>query len=57
MNGVLLEFVRSSVGPYFFDGLSEELGNLATSEVDYLALFCLIYHEGHVIRLIQPFAL
>jgi hypothetical protein len=24
-----------------FDGLSEELGNFVTSEVNYLALFCL----------------
>ncbi len=55
MSRVPLESIRSSVGPYLFDGLPEELGNLVTSEVNYLALFCLIYREGHVIRLIQPF--
>ncbi len=42
MSGVLLEFVRSSVGPYLFDGLLEELGNLNTSEVNYRALFSYI---------------
>ncbi len=57
MSGVLLEFVQSSVGLYLFDGLPEELGNLVTSEVNYLTLFCLIYRDGHVIRLIQPFGL
>jgi hypothetical protein len=54
MSGVLLEFVRSSVGAYLFDGLPEELGNFVTSEVNYLTLFCLIYPDGHVIWLIQP---
>jgi hypothetical protein len=54
MSGVPLEFNRSSVGPYLFDGLSEELGNLVTREVNYLAFFCLVYCDGHVIRLIQP---
>jgi hypothetical protein len=57
MSGVLLELVRSSVGPYLFDGLPEELGNLVTSEVNYLTLFCFIYRDGHVIRLIQQFGL
>ncbi len=56
MSGVPLKFVRSSAGTYLFDGLPEELGNLVTSEVNYLALFCLIYHAGHVNRLIQPFS-
>ncbi len=37
-----------------FDGLPEELGNLVTSEVNYLTLFCLIYRDRHVIWLIQP---
>jgi hypothetical protein len=55
MSGVLLEFVRSSVGPYLFDGFPEELGNLVTNEVNYLTLLCLIYRDRHVIRLIQPF--
>ena len=55
MSGVLLKFVQSSVGPYLFDGLPEELGNLVTSEVNHLALFRLIYRDGHVNRLIQPF--
>jgi hypothetical protein len=55
MSGVPLEFVRISVGLYLFDGLLEELGNLVTSEVNYLTLLCLIYRDGHVIRLIQPF--
>jgi hypothetical protein len=55
MSGVPLEFVRSSVRLYIFDGFPEELGNLVTSEVNYLTLLCLIYHDGHVIRLIQPF--
>jgi hypothetical protein len=55
MSRVPLKFVRSSVGLYLFDGLPEELGNLVTSEVNYLALFCLIYRDGHVNRLIQPF--
>ncbi len=41
MSGVMLEFVRSSVGVYLFDSLPEELGNLVTSEVDYLTLFVL----------------
>jgi hypothetical protein len=54
MSGLPLEFVRSSVGAYLLDGLLEELGNFVTSEVNYLALFCLIYRKGHVIRLIQP---
>jgi hypothetical protein len=57
MSGVLLKFVQSSVGPYLFDGLPEELGNLVTSEVNYLALFCLLYHNEHVNWLIQPFGL
>jgi hypothetical protein len=39
---------------YLFDGLLEELGNFVTSEINYLALFCLVYRDGHVIRLIQP---
>ncbi len=55
MSGVPLEFVQSSVGLYLFDGLMEELSNLVTSEVNFLILLCLIYHDGHVIRLIQPF--
>jgi hypothetical protein len=55
MSKVPLEFVWSSVGPYLFDGLPEELGNLGTSEVNYITLFCLIYRDGHVIRLIKPF--
>jgi hypothetical protein len=55
MSGVPLEFVRSSVGPYLFGGLPEELGNLVTSKVNYLALLRLIYQDGHVIWLIQPF--
>ena len=38
MSGVLLEFVWSSVRPYLFVGFQEELGNLVTSEVNYLAL-------------------
>jgi hypothetical protein len=46
MSGVLLDFVQSSVGPYLFDGLLEELGNLATSEVNYLALFVLYTATG-----------
>ncbi len=54
MSRVLLEFVQSSVGAYLFDGLLEELSNFVTSEVNYLALFCLIYRNGQVIRLIQP---
>ncbi len=54
MSGVPLEFVQSSVWAYLFDGLLEELGNLVTSEVNYLTLFCLIYCNGHVIWLIQP---
>jgi hypothetical protein len=54
MSRVPLEFVRSSVGAYLFDGLLEELSNFITSEVNYLAIFCLIYCDGHVIRLIQP---
>ncbi len=54
MSGVPLDFVRSSVGPYLFDGLPEELGNLVTSEVNYLTYLCLIYCDRHVIRLIQP---
>ncbi len=49
MSRVLLEFVRSSVGPYLFDGFPEELGILVTSEVNYLTLLCLIYRDGHVI--------
>jgi hypothetical protein len=53
MSRVPLEFVRSSVRAYLFDGFSEELGNFVTSEVNYLALFCLIYRNGQVIRLIQ----
>jgi hypothetical protein len=57
MSGVPLEFIQSSVGPYLFDGLLEELGNLVTSEVNYLALLCLIYRDRHVIWLIQPFGL
>jgi hypothetical protein len=55
MSGVPLEFVQSSVGPYLFDSLLEELGNLVTSEVNYLTLLHLIYRNRHVIRLIQPF--
>jgi hypothetical protein len=55
MSGVLLEFVQSSVEPYLFDSLPKEFDNLVTCEVNYLALFCLIYRNGHVIRLIQPF--
>jgi hypothetical protein len=54
MSGVPLEFVQSSVRAYLFDGLPEELGNLVTSEVNYLTLFTLIYRNGHVIQLIQP---
>ena len=53
MSGILLKFVRSNVRAYLFDGLLEELGNFVTSEVSYLALFCLIYRNEHVIRLIQ----
>jgi hypothetical protein len=51
------EYCRSSVGPYLFDSLPEELGNLITSEVNYLSLVCFIYRDGHVIWLIQPFGL
>ncbi len=54
MSRVQVEFDRSSVGAYLFDGLPEELGNFVTTEVNYLALFCLIYRNGHVIWLIQP---
>jgi hypothetical protein len=43
MSRVPLEFDWSNVGAYLFDGLPEELGNFVTSEVIYLALFCLIY--------------
>ena len=46
MSGELLEFVQSSVGPYLFDSLPEELGNLVTSEVNYLTLLLLIYPPG-----------
>ncbi len=46
MSGVWLEFVRSSVGLYLFDGLPEELSNLVTSEVNYLALFVLYTAAG-----------
>jgi hypothetical protein len=46
MSGVPLEFVRSSVGLYLFDGLPEELGNFVTSEVNYLALFILYTATG-----------
>ncbi len=53
MSRVPLEFVLSSVGAYLFDSLPEELGNFVTSEVNYLALFHLIYCNGQVIRLIQ----
>ncbi len=56
MSGVPLEFVQSSVERYLFDGLPEELGNLVTSEVNYLTLLRLIYRNGHVIWLIQPFS-
>jgi hypothetical protein len=38
MSRVPLEFVLSSVGAYLFDGLPEELGNVVTSEVKFLAL-------------------
>ncbi len=55
MSRVPLEFIQSSVGPYLFEGLPEELGNLVTSEVNYLTLLCLTYRNGHVIRMIQPF--
>ncbi len=55
MSRVPLEFVQSSVGAYLFEGLPEELGNLITSEVNYLSLLCLLYRNGHVIQLIQPF--
>ncbi len=55
MSGVPLEFIQSSVGPYLFDGLPKELGNLVTCEVNCLALFCLIYCNRHVIQLIEPF--
>ncbi len=41
MSGVPLKFVRIIVGPHLFDGLPEELDNLVTSEVNYLALFVL----------------
>ncbi len=41
MSRVMLEFVRSSVGAYLFDGLPEKLDNFVTSEVNYLALFFL----------------
>ncbi len=41
MSGVLLKFVRSSVGAYLFDGLPEELGDFVTSEVNYLTFFIL----------------
>jgi hypothetical protein len=46
MSRVQLEFVRSSVGAYLFDGLLEELGNFVTSEVNYLALFVLYTAMG-----------
>ena len=55
MNGILLEFVQSSVGPHQFDGLPEELGNLVISEVNYFTLLCLKCPDGNIIRLIQPF--
>jgi hypothetical protein len=42
MSQILLEFVRSSVREYLLDGLPEELNNLVTSEVNYLALFCVL---------------
>jgi hypothetical protein len=42
MSGIPLELVQSSVGVYLFDGLPEKLGNFVTSEVIYLALFCLV---------------
>jgi hypothetical protein len=53
MSRVPLEFVQSSVGAYLVDGLPEELSNFVTSEVNYLALFCLVYRNGHVIWMIQ----
>ena len=55
MSGVPLNFVRNSVGPYLFEGLPEELSNLVTSEVNYHALFCLIYRDEHAIWLIHSF--
>ncbi len=55
MSRVPLEFVRSSVGQYLFDGLPEELGNLVTSEINYLTLLYLINRNGHVIWLIPLF--
>jgi hypothetical protein len=42
MSGIPLEFVWSIVGAYVFDGLPEKLGTFVTSEVNYLALFCLV---------------
>jgi hypothetical protein len=42
MSGILLEFVWSSVRAHLSDGLPEKLGNFVTSEVIYLALFCLV---------------
>ncbi len=54
MSRVPREFVPRSVGAYLFDDLLEELGNLVTSEVNYLTILGLIYHDGHVIQLIQP---
>ncbi len=42
MSRIPLEFVQSSVEVYLFDGLPEKLGNFVASEVNYLALFCLV---------------
>jgi hypothetical protein len=42
MSRIPLEFGRSSVRTYLSDGLPEKLGNFVTSEVNYLALFCLV---------------
>jgi hypothetical protein len=43
MSRVPLEFVRSGVRAYLFDGLPEELGNFVTSEINNLTIFCLVY--------------
>ncbi len=46
MRRIPIDFVRSSVGVYLFDGLPEKLGNFVTSEVNYLALFLLYNTMG-----------
>jgi hypothetical protein len=46
MSRVPLEFVRSSVGVYLFDGLPVELHNFVASEVNYFAFFVLYTATG-----------